>query len=109
VLTSQIEKSKKQEYDLLRAELDNLKLYINPEMFQKELEMRGMKIAKYEKTNKDFAMQSRTARLFGRPMLSNEMQKALDEFKQIQGNPNIKKTEIGPIDVSDIKEEEVLG
>lgn len=109
MLTSQIEKSKKQEYDLLRAELDNLKLYINPVMFQKELEMRGVQASGYEKINRDFAMQSRTNKLFGKPMLSAEMQKALDGFKQINETQNLKITEIGPINISDINEEETLG
>ena len=109
MLTSQIGKSKKQEYDLLRAEMDNLKLYINPMMFQKELEMRGMKVSGYEKTNRDFAMQSRTNKLFGKPMLSPEMQAALDDYKKINEDGSIKKTEVGPINVSDIPEEEVLG
>jgi hypothetical protein len=109
VLTSQIEKSKKREYDLLRAELDTLKLYINPALFQRELEMRGMSTSRYEKVNRDFAMQSKTNMLFGKPMLSPEMQEALDGFKTGQNEPERPAKDIGTIDLSDIPENEVLG
>jgi len=84
-------------------------MYINPEMYKKEMEMRGGTVDTWQKVNRDYEHQSRTARLYGKPELSPEMKQALDSFKDLEKDPNVKKVDLGPLDSSDINEEEVLG
>lgn len=110
VLAYQIEKSKKQEFDFYLSILDSLKMYINPEMYRKELSLRGNKVdSSWDKKNSEFEQHSRTARLYGKPELSPELKKAVEGFKDFSKEESAKAANVGPITVSDINEEEVLG
>lgn len=109
VLVYQIEKSKKQEYELYQSILDSLKMYINPTLYKKEIEARGGTSSSYQKVNSEFEQQSRSARLYGKPELSPEMKQALDSFRDLEKNPDAQKVDVGAIDLSDINDDEVLG
>ena len=89
-------------------------MYINPELYKKEREMRGDGTDSWQKTNSDFDHQSRTARLFGKPELAPEMAEALKNFKDFEKDPNVKKVDLSTLNQpgtteSDINEDEVLG
>lgn len=84
-------------------------MYINHDMYKEELRLRGKDVGTWEKKNSEFEQHSRTARQTGKPELSPELKKALENYKVINKNENIKQVNIGPINVSDINEEEVLG
>jgi len=84
-------------------------MYINPGLYKEELALRDGTTNPWQKVNNEFAQHSRTAKLYGKPELSPEMQQALDSYKQTMESKDTTKVDIGAINVSDINEEEVLG
>lgn len=76
VLANFIRDEKEHENELRLSVVDQIKVYINPEMYLKELEARGEK-SPSGKYNSEFDQHSISARLTGKPKLSPEMEKAV--------------------------------
>jgi hypothetical protein len=84
-------------------------MYINPELYKKELEARGGSSDNWQKVNSEFEHQSRTAKLYGKPELSPELKQALESYRDMSNDQNVPKVGLGNVTSSDINEEEVLG
>lgn len=85
-----IDKSKVDQFNLQKAYIDNLKMYINPEMFAKEMGYDTKNKNDFSKENSEFYQHSMTARAFGKPKLSPLMEKAVKSSHEDRNNKNVK-------------------
>jgi len=89
VLASAIDQDFTKKYEWDKSLFDSVKMYVNPEMFVKEMEFRGEmpkgegnkifnRVSKFEKVNSEFIQHSITARNTGKPKLGADLQEAIE-------------------------------
>lgn len=79
-----IEEEEKQNFDIKKNILDELKYYINPSMYEQEKENEMGKNTSWEKINSEFAEHSNSGRATGKPKLSPELAQAVFEFRDLE-------------------------